>query len=252
MQQLTTAKRPLWNKLLEELIIEEYTEEFDDNTLTSAERLGAPVIICPDRVFDSSSMRRERNTRVYNWGEIYFADLRLLSVAFFVYQNVIGDEQAVDLYTQTLDEDLPASDFFNVSFPIFLESDGDMIPLELDAMTVSEFLKTVDSESLYIIEKDSYSLWHESEYFEHSWELVSDLLWKMDDMRLHRLTLQPDGDSAQGILTEYTLVEDFVGLVNDNLYTEDDLDRSFYPNEQDALSVQGVFSYKGGGFSCNN
>lgn len=252
MQQLMTLNRPRWRRFLEELVIDEYVEGMMKTWIEEKDRPGAPVIACPDRVFDTTTDRLGRNQGAQNWGEIEFADANLKSIAFLVYQDAITDEDAVDLYEDTLDTSRPADEVFHISHALFHDTGQGQIPLRLDGLTTEEFLTLLDEGEVLMSQQDELYSWNEAEDMEHMAELLDDLYEIVDEFRLHYIDISPKTDDAVGIMTEYLTTRDLPEQIDEYLWTDDDYARSYTPHLEETLIVRRRYGYRGGGFSCTN
>lgn len=252
MQQLTTVKHPTWNSFLEGLIIEEYVAGMEKDFIKSSDRIGAPVIICPERVFDTTMDHRGRNRTPQYWGEIEFADMNLKSVAFLLYQNAISEEDAIAIYEEEFDLSTPARDVIRHERPLYLQEQGEETPLSLDGMTTDEFLELLSEGEVLTIEDDHLVAWSESEDMEHMAELLDVLYALMHRLRLNRIEILPEPNSWLGIMTEYLPSRDITELIDSYLWTDNDHRLSFVPEHEEALLARRIYPYKGGGFSCNS
>lgn len=252
MQQLMTLNRPQWRRFLEELVIEEYVEGMMKYWIEEKDRPGAPIIVCPDRVFDTTTDRRERNKGAQNWGEIEFADANLKSIAFLVYQDAITDEDAVDLFEGALDTSRPADEVFHISHALFHDTGHGQIPLRLDGLTTEEFLTLVDEGEVLMSQQDELYTWSEAEDMEHMAWLLDDLYEILDEFRLHYIDISPDSDSSVGIMTEYLTANKLPEAIDEYLFSDDDHARSYTPHLEETLIVRRRYGYRGGGFSCTN
>lgn len=252
MQQLMTQRHSRWKRFLQELVIEEYIYGMAKHWIEVEDRQGAPVIVCPDRVFDTTTKRRQRNKGEQNWGDIQFADEHLKSVAFLVYQDVITDEDAIDLYEERFDTSRPADQVFHIGHPLFLDRGQGETPIPLEGLTTEDFLTLLGEGEILMSEQDQFYTWSESEDMEHMAHLLDDLYEIMTDLRLHHIDISPKTDDAVGVMTEYLTTSKLPEQIDEYLWSDEDLACSYTPYLDDVLVVRLRFGYKGGGFTCNS
>lgn len=249
MYELKTTERNLWTSFLEDLVLEEYTEGMIPLPKEKAPD-GAPFIVCPDRVFSTTSERRGRNVDNNEWGNIDFADPKLIFVSFLVWHGVIGYQDAIDLYEDDLDLHRPASEVLEFPVPMYVVSEEGTFPLDVDQTPLWEVLGWIREDMVHVEEDGRLVLWNESEDFEHRWEMMDWLERALDGYRLHRIEIHPKADHHPGIATEYYSALDATVIIGDYLWTDEERELAYYPGEEDALSVHHAYAYKGGGFSC--